>query len=691
MADIVPASRRPVSFQRGTHVGHSSGDIPSASWTLVNVADYGTIDTTGTTSSQAAWDAARAATGSLANVVFKLPAGRIRLSSVSLPYSRQAVRGSGMFQTTIIPTGGVGVTLGNDPGWGSVNWNPQGTVTSGFSRGSTQITIARTPNNGVFAANRLVWLRVPDDYALPSVSWLYQSHTRRFVVFVTKVEGPSDTPTLTLDIPIPFDYDGSNGPVTAEQPQSGPKLDQGVEDLTLEGPASASMKRGIDMMGAHNMWVKNVQILRAANYGIAAAQVSRLHVKGCFVSSGSSAAGSNQAGFLINTCIGALIENNIGVRTAPIVEVNFGTVASVFSYNLFIEGRNNLNIDANHGPHNSHNLWENNIAQNLMYDGYFGTASDEIKNRNWFLGINPGSDESLFRYVNGLPTTGVASFGYNEKRGTRNSVVVNNVFGVPGYTPTNVQGQIDTGGMPYMGNGFSNGVSSLMGTDGATPWYWWDVVAGKPKYITATVVSRSNQNSSGAWCNAVVTVPSGVGVFMEYVRTHSLESLCAVDVAGAPRISSVVGDTITLINGSPSGGTGFPDTGGTCVLSGGHAGFWERDLDCAATAICRGNRFRDGTLIRDDFASGETAQASYMDSSRPGWLPTEFSWPAFDPTNIGTLSLERIPAGKNYLTYLATGSFSEGQPGGGDPPPAEVNNHKVRSARARRFGVVVTE
>ena len=79
----------------------------------------------------------------------------------------------------------------------------------------------------------------------------------------------------------------------------------------------------------------------------------------------------------MNTVSGCLIEDNIIRESFPNIEVNHGSSGNVIAYN-FIHNKNGLiGIDTNHAPHNSFNLYEGNIAHNLMSDGYYGSNSED--------------------------------------------------------------------------------------------------------------------------------------------------------------------------------------------------------------------------------------------------------------------------------------------------------------------------
>ena len=88
----------------------------------------------------------------------------------------------------------------------------------------------------------------------------------------------------------------------------------------------------------------------------------------------------------------------------------------MFGYNFAFNSTplNGLfSIDTNHGPHNSHNLYEGNVANNIIADGYFGSVANDTIFRNW-----------LHRFDHW--------YTINLKRLTRNYSVIGNVLGRSG-------------------------------------------------------------------------------------------------------------------------------------------------------------------------------------------------------------------------------------------------------------------
>jgi len=473
------------------------------------------------------------------------------------------------------------------------------------------------------------------------------------------VGGTQEAPTLTLDLPVPADF-GDHGDVRIEQSQLPTQINGGIENLTLDVQgAPVALSIGHNVM---NGWASNVRIQNHGNYGIYVENSTRVTVRGCFIDPGG--AGSNHSGILVNTVYGGLFENNIVDRNAPGLEVNHSTAATAFVNNLFFG--NALGMDVNHGPHNYLNLYENNVTSTFMPDGYFGGASHDLVNRNWFLGVV----NTTFDPATGLPNDGAASFMAALKRGTRHYFFVNNVCGTPGYTAEPVGDScINVEGQPYMGNGSGTGTASLLQND---PWFDWDATASPPgpKSWTATYKNRLDTDGDGKFETGVVELdPKSATDFAERIALFGNLGFRGFPNGGTVQNGAVTGAsgtvgypvslkgqelTFTLANEAevtPAAGL----EGISITLDPGAEGFAEFDLDVAATTTSRGNGDIYGKPVRDAFKSGESASASYMDGGSDG-VDYMAGYSLIDPAKPPK-SIAVIPAGAHYLEYAAQGRF----------------------------------
>ena len=225
----------------------------------------------------------------------------------------------------------------------------------------------------------------------------------------------------------------------------------GIEDLTLDC-INGSAIFGIEFEQCYASWIKGVRVKNVANYNFNIYDSSRCEIRQSFAD-GRKAQGTNGGGLLCGTSSACLFEDNIFYKNFPLIEVTGGSSGNVFAYNLCedssVYGVVGSGINTNHGPHNSFNLYEGNVAPNLQCDGYFGGASSDTVFRNWFHTTAPG--------LNGGGVTIILN------RFARNYSIVGNLLGKAGlgiFYPYSF-------GNPNMGNG------SWSGTAQPSQNRWW--------------------------------------------------------------------------------------------------------------------------------------------------------------------------------------------------------------------------
>jgi parallel beta-helix repeat protein len=108
---------------------------------------------------------------------------------------------------------------------------------------------------------------------------------------------------------------------------------------------------------------------------------------------------------LYQDCSFNLIENNIlyngGFAGITLGDSQGGCVGNVIGYNFVYAANTSdpsmagADISVSHGPHNSFNLVEGNIAGGLLSDGYFGSTSHTTVLRNWFTATHPTATTNL--------------------------------------------------------------------------------------------------------------------------------------------------------------------------------------------------------------------------------------------------------------------------------------------------------
>lgn len=607
-------------FEPGVYQGIIGG-IPTRTTTR-NVLDYGAVEGIGgsVATNNAAFTAARAACGQNEKVYF--PAGIWNINSVGFAWtlSNRTICGAGMFDTTLRIFGGDGATFGVDPVFSS-NFCVVATVTAGFTKGTSTFTVSppTTPNNGNaanFTVGKLIVINIPNEPVTPTFSTQGDPNVRKRYARI--VAWNSGTRALTFFPPLDHDIVEPSG-MTVRETTYVTHSRCGIEDLTIDGSGGGIMQSGVKVNMADQIWVKRVKVVNFTNYGINLNPALNAEVRECWVD-GPPVIASNRAGLLCNGCTHALIEHNISEKTFPNIEVNFGTVGSIFAYNYFPQYTN-----TNHGAFNSLNLYEGNVTNYFIEDGYFGGAKRQIYYRNW------------------SPTGTLASL----KRGTRRPILIGNIAGTPGVAASEPQ-HINRWGDPNIGNTNNNGKTVY--PSAGIWWFDWDISIPGPRLWTGVVTTKTSNQS------AVITLDSGLGPnFLQHLLEQpdgftyaraTLKNIAGAATATFVGFSSVVGDvaTINYTNGT------IPDVGQPVIFYPSPSGFQEKDPEVATTAFRKANFYVYYNGIGPDEAlgAGETLADSLYLVTKPAIFGS-LTYPPFNPYSVGGPTVERIPAGFFYV------------------------------------------
>lgn len=393
----------------------------------------------------------RAITEAPAGSVVYVPAGTYP-GGFYIARSDVTLRGAGMDQTIV---GGVAVRGGGGDGFYRAATTP---VTGGAAWGSRQITVA---DASIVPLNWMIQLSGDNDLTLPEYTpgGAYQNLRKQNFMVIGKSGN-----TLTLDSPI-LGYKFQNPVISVSQSFSS-RL--GIEDMTI---AAGGAQVGFSFQSVYASWIKNVRIKEAGNYTISMADSHMSEIRHSYLDAQASENNSNHAGLLTGAVTGLLFEDNIVLRSFPLLEINGGSAGNVFAYNYLVGGV----VDSNHGAHNSFNLYEGNIMDGIMSDGYFGSESEQTLYRNWITG---------------------KSFGIAIKRFSRNFNIIGNQIGTDG----GARG-IYSLGQPNIGNGGSTGWAA---PSAGVYWREWGTVpAGWPPEayqerdldVPSSMILRANRYS----------------------------------------------------------------------------------------------------------------------------------------------------------------------------------------------------
>jgi hypothetical protein len=584
-AELIPASRR-VDWTPGVSVGVPGG-IPQDRTRLIDVtkAPYNADKTGALDASGAIQSAISAATKG--DVVY-LPAGTYLCArQINLGYKSEiTLRGEGA-QTVLNSTadGSVFLQVGgaSDYNW---SWPTTGNnITAGLGKGSTTITIADTSQ---FSPGQIVRIAVDNDPAIPVISVYGYGRLRRQMTRVTA----KTANTLTISPALYGDYSKASAVVNVAQMQAN---FVGIENMVIDMSRSTAAF-GIWLEQAYGCWVKDVRIKKSANFHMFLNDSLNCEVRRCFLDE-LNHVGPNGAGMMCASISGCLIEDNIVYKAFPLIEVNHGSSGNVFAYNFLEDSAPGVAIDSNHGPHNSYNLYEGNVAPNLQSDGYFGSASHDTVYRNWFHGI----------------LNNEMSWCVSLNRFTREYSLVGNIIQKPGLNWGGGDGVYL--GNPNMGNSYYSG--------SAPPW------AMAARTGAGTVTQSGNSVSS----SQAMFSPSNVGWF---VLTNSPTSSSLSQITAYVDAQNVKVNTSQAVSNV------------SYILSPGPSGYQELDGGVAATLIRKGNFYYAKSGIPASEELTEALPDSMFRSSKPAFFEN-LAWPAFDPRNPSP-SATSIPAGVRYTT-----------------------------------------
>jgi hypothetical protein len=399
----------------------------------------------------------------------------------------------------------------------------------------------------------------------------------------------------------------------------------GLEDFTLLN-ANNTAVFGIQFQDCIGSWIKNVKSKHTSNYHVFFAKCLQSEIRGCHFD-GRKAGGTNGAGILFDGGSGCLVEDNIVEKVFPLIEVNHGASGNVFAYNFF----DGSGMNINHGPHNSHNLYEGNISPWIQSDGYFGGASEETIFRNWLTGTY--YDNSVYTFIIAL------------NRFARNYSFIGNIVG----TATWPHGSDPYSfGNPNMGNGAYEGSSQMSAGKFPTDWR-----------MTATLTKRTSESSGEIKLNSGTL---RVGQFRAYM-SHG---------AGELVISKVQDGVVTF---TTTGGT-LPSQGTVVSIDAGIQGYQDKDLDVEATTLLKANYHMfsgNAGIPSNQSLGGESLPASLFRSSKPSYFEDDQPWPVFNPLQPNpSPSYTSIPAGKRFVNRTVS------SPGG---PIANTKPSNVRIIR----------
>jgi hypothetical protein len=344
--------------------------------------------------------------------VVYLSAGTYNLSS-GIDFANRSnvtLRGAGADQTFLVFSGHTGcsgaqadICVEN----GDTNWagGPSNSAswTSGYSKGTTQITLSST--SGITPGTTVIALDQLNDSSDSGGVFVCETQgtcsqegpagaersnrAQSQLVLATAVSGSTVTISPGLYMP---NWSSSKSP-GAWWANTVVTMD-GVEDLSMDHTNSGSSS-GLTFFNAYKCWVKGVRSVQADRNHVWIYGSARVVVRDSYFY-GTQNAASESYGIEPYASSDSLIENNIFQHVATPVQVNGSASGTVFSYNFTINNYYGVSpgwmIAGNslHAAGVDNLLFEGNEANALIGDNIHGTHNFITAFRNQYVGWESG-------------------------------------------------------------------------------------------------------------------------------------------------------------------------------------------------------------------------------------------------------------------------------------------------------------
>lgn len=522
------------------------------------------------------------------------------------------LRGAGMGSSSINCSNGAGFKAAADNSTYLIYLDPYSVAASaGTGKGSSNVTMVSTTNFVIGKGIMIARFSSTNQSESPIVLGVGGTNQQNGYLFkqVSRVTATNAT-SVTFWPPLVPDMSGY--PVRC-LPLTLMKQGIGIEDLRVN--ISTNTQMGFDYGANSDCWFVRVRMAKPNNYSISLIDGVGAEITGCYIE-GNGDSSPNHAGVLWNSQCASLCEDNVIVNSFPCMEINSGSAGNVVSYNFMLNNNGLFELDANHGAHNSFNLYEGNVFGRFLSDGFFGSDSDGTVYRNWGHGIAPGSLD--LNYIGGL------------KRLTRNYSLVGNIWYVGG-SYTNVYHYDGWSyGQPNLGNSNDNGRT-------APTWPDWARVG--------TLTTRTDDDTG------VITF-SSTPAYPAYVVAQGQITLSwgASTYQTSASVTATNGDTATFDGGS---GTVLPATSTTIYVWGGPAGYQERDTGVTNTLVNKLNYNFESNAIPTAQESIYALTDSLYLSAKPSFFPASYTYPPINsasvPSLTGLTNTILIPAQYAYI------------------------------------------
>lgn len=272
------------------------------------------------------------------------------------------------------------------------NYGPDINIISGYTKGSTSITVA--DSSTVTAGDYIIvsqlnksGLVTNTGYGSPC-TWCGLDNGARAMTQIVQVADKNGD-VLTISRPLYFTFEENLDPEIRETAML---EGAGIEDLTVEQIDSGGAYAGSDSIritSGAKCWVKNVESYNSVGAHVKLENSYACEIRDSYFHEGHNYASGRVYGvFLMGRNSDHLIENNIIYKTRHAMIFEGGGSGNVFGYNFADDGYSLpdtefLTTDAStHGSHPYMNLFEGNIHDKIGHDNTFGSSSHNTHLRN---------------------------------------------------------------------------------------------------------------------------------------------------------------------------------------------------------------------------------------------------------------------------------------------------------------------
>ncbi|MCS7029623.1 MAG: T9SS type A sorting domain-containing protein [Bacteroidia bacterium] len=367
IAQVIPAARR-VDWQN-TGYPHP---IPNPTH-IINVKSFGAVGD-GITDDYPAIINAMNALGGHRGVVF-FPAGTYLIKNQIAANDSVIFRGVSS-DSTILKFDFNGNTKNCFNIWGDFPDTVEVPIIGGLSKGSNTLTVTNPTH---FAVGEDIEIKQDNgSWDINPVFWANESVGH--LATITAISGSE----ITISEPLRMDFDITLNPRMRKVTM---RKEVGIECLRIHKVDTCNytgcVSFNISFSIAKQCWVKGVESSMSIGAHIGIGISTHITVQGCYIHDAFTYTGVGTRGYgvvLFKHTTACRIENNIFEHLRHAMMVKEGSNGNVFGYNYSMDPyRTEYPHDATadisvHGHYPFSNLFEGNIAQNIIVDGYWGIA-----------------------------------------------------------------------------------------------------------------------------------------------------------------------------------------------------------------------------------------------------------------------------------------------------------------------------